>query len=383
MSLDLLTPVPEACVAQLSRKPKQVLGSQILIHTQEEGFPELKGLAAAIVTVTEKRNAYFSVATYDSTHFREQLYQLFPGNWHLKIADLGNLPDGETVEDTYFALKEICFELRQYNIIPIVIGGSHDLIFPLYESFEKNKQLVNMVSIDSQFDFSKEDELISGRSYMSQVLTKEPHYLNNFTNIGFQSYYCAEEEKDLMEKLYFDAMRLGMVLDDVTDVEPVLRDADIVGIDMKCLSWHAIGDIVNGNPNGIDARTICALARYAGISDRVSLLGLFELPDTPVFDKLLPQIVWYFIEGMNCRFNEYPLRIGDGFLKFNVPMSNMTLTFFKSNNSGRWWMELADEDTLNNKLKSSTLLPCTAQDYEDACKDRMPQRWYNAIKRLQ
>jgi len=383
MSLDLLTPVPEACVAQLSRKPKQILGSQILMHTQEEGIPELKGIAAAIVTVTEKRNAYFSVATYDSTNFREQLYQLFPGNWHLKIADLGNLPDGETVEDTYFALKEICFELRQYNIIPVVIGGSHDLIFPLYESFEKNNQLVNMVSIDSQFDFSKEDELISGRSYMSQILTKEPHYLNNFTNIGFQSYYCAEEEKDLMEKLCFDAMRLGMVLDDVTDVEPILRDADIVGIDMKCLSWHAIGDIVKGNPNGIDAKTICALARYAGISDRVSLLGLFELPDTPIFDKLLPQIVWYFIEGMNCRFNEYPLSIGDGFLKFNVPMSNMTLTFFKSNHSGRWWVELTDEDALNNKLKSSTLLPCTAQDYEDACKDKIPQRWYNAIKRLQ
>ena len=48
------------------------------------------------------------------------------------------------------------------NIIPIFIGGSHDLIFPLYQVYQDFKQLVNMVSVDRSFDFSQEDELISG-----------------------------------------------------------------------------------------------------------------------------------------------------------------------------------------------------------------------------
>ena len=80
----------------------------------------------------------------------------------LKIADLGDLPNGANVNDTYYAIKEIGYHLKQMNIIPIFIGGSHDLIFPLYQVYQDFKQLVNMVSVDRSFDFSQEDELISG-----------------------------------------------------------------------------------------------------------------------------------------------------------------------------------------------------------------------------
>ena len=50
------------------------------------------------------------------------------------------------------------------NIILVLIGGSHDLIFPLYQVFQDFRQLVNIVSVDRSFDFSQQDELISGRS---------------------------------------------------------------------------------------------------------------------------------------------------------------------------------------------------------------------------
>ena len=75
---------------------------------------------------------------------------------------------------------------------------------------------------------------------------------------------------------------------------------------MKALSWQALGH-PSGPPNGIDARTICALARYAGISDRIDIFGAFELLNTTVSHQLLAQIVWYFIEGFSSRFDEYPV----------------------------------------------------------------------------
>ena len=102
------------------------------------------------------------------------------------------------------------------NIIPIFIGGSHDMIFPLYQVFQDFEQLVNVVSVDRSFDFSQEDELISGRSYMSRIIMDKPNLLLNYTNLGYQNYYCATEEKDLMNKLYFDGIRLGGVLDNVS-----------------------------------------------------------------------------------------------------------------------------------------------------------------------
>ena len=381
MSLELLVPVKKETLLDLTLLPKQILGKNISIHTQNTGLPELKGLTIALIGLNEHRNSFFHNSSYNVNQFRKVFYELYPGNWNLSIADLGDLPNGEKVEDTYFAIKEIGVHLKQMNIIPVFIGGSHDLMLPLYEVFQNFKQLVNIVSVDRSFDFSQEDELISGRSYMSKIIMEKPNVLNNYTNIGFQSYYCAEQEKDLMEKLYFDSIRLGQVLNQPALAEPVFRDADVVSFDMKCLSWHAIADPLKGQPNGIDSRTICSLTRYAGISDRVSFLGFFEIPSTPMTDQLLAQMIWYLIEGVQLRFDEYPLSTRD-FLKYSVTLSDQIMVFYKSDKSNRWWMELTNNSHLNNKTKSTTLLACTEKDYLDAMEDKIPERWYNAVKRI-
>ena len=381
MSLELLVPVKKENLLDLTLLPKQILGKNISIHTQNTGLPELKGLTIALIGLNEHRNSFFHNSSYNVDQFRKVFYELYPGNWNLSIADLGDLPNGEKVEDTYFAIKEIGVHLKQMNIIPVFIGGSHDLMFPLYEVFQNFKQLVNIVSVDRSFDFSQEDELISGRSYMSKIIMEKPNVLNNYTNIGFQSYYCAEQEKDLMGKLYFDSIRLGQVLNQPALAEPVFRDADVVSFDMKCLSWHAIADPLKGQPNGIDSRTICSLTRYAGISDRVSFLGFFEIPSTPMTDQLLAQMIWYLIEGVQLRFDEYPVNTKD-FLKYSVTLSDQIMVFHKSDKSNRWWMELTNNSHLNNKTKSTTLLACTEKDYLDAMEDKIPERWYNAVKRI-
>jgi hypothetical protein len=240
---------------------------------------------------------------------------------------------------------------------------------------------VNIVSVDNRFDFSKDEDLISGKSYMSKIIMETPGYLFNYTNIGYQSYLIAQEELDLMEKLFFESIRLGSILDDNRISEPVFREADIVSFDMKCLRSSSDGTYENGSPNGIDSRTICALSRYAGISDRLSLAGFFDLPNNILFHKLLAQIIWYFIEGVNCRFGEYPVNTSQKFKRYIVPMSDREMIFFQSEISDRWWIELKNENYLDNKLKSNTLLSCTHQDYLDACNDVLPDRWWKATKR--
>ena len=382
MSLELLSPIENEVLVVLSTLPKQIIGKNIQLHTVSKGLPDLKGLQIAIVGLEEQRNSFFPNNQYNVNQFRRAFYELFPGNWNINIADLGNLPNGENVEDSYFAVKEIASHLKQMNIIPIFIGGSHDLIFPIYQVFQNLNQLVNITSIDRSFDFSQEEELISGRSYMSKIIMEKPNVLNNYTNLGFQSYYCALEEKDLMNKLYFESIRLGKILDDVSLAEPILRDSDVVGMDMKSLSWEAVADPLKGQPNGIDSRTICSLTRYAGISDRVSFLGIYEMPSTPMMNQLLAQMIWYFIEGFQYRFSEHPVLFSEDFIKYSVTLSDQTMVFYKSEKSQRWWMELTNDSHLDNKSKTSTLLACTRKDYDDATRDVVPERWFNAIKRL-
>ena len=122
-----------------------------------------------------------------------------------------------------------------------MLGGSQDLTVALYRSFHDHAQWVNIVSVDNRFDFSQEEELISGRSYMSEIIMETPSKLYNFTNIGYQSYLIAQEELDLMDKLFFEAYRLGQVLDEPQSTEPVFREADIASFDMKVLNGVASG----------------------------------------------------------------------------------------------------------------------------------------------
>jgi arginase family enzyme len=142
---------------------------------------------------------------------RKELYGLYPGNWDASIADLGDILAGNTVEDTYFALRKVASALIKKKIIPIVIGGSQDLTFALYRAYDDLEQMVNLVAIDSKFDFGKESEEVSATSYLTKIIIDEPNNLFNYCNIGYQTYYNSQEEIDLVEKLFFDGYRLGEI----------------------------------------------------------------------------------------------------------------------------------------------------------------------------
>ena len=150
---------------------------------------------------------------------------------------------------------------------------------------------------------------------------------------------------------------------------------------MKALNSIADGSFLEGMPNGLDSRAICTMSRYAGISDRLSIVGYFDLPNNPFFLKLFSEVLWYFIEGFQCRFDEYPIELSHGFKKYNVSMSDREMVFYKSIKSGRWWMEIDNKNYIDNKTKSSALLSCTYQDYLDACNDILSDRWWKATKR--
>jgi hypothetical protein len=61
------------------------------------------------------------------------------------------------------------------------------LTFALYRSFDELEQMVNLVSIDSKFDFGKENDRVSASSYLTKIIIDEPNNLFN-CNIGYQTY---------------------------------------------------------------------------------------------------------------------------------------------------------------------------------------------------
>jgi len=382
MAFDFLVPVEDKVLAHCELLPTQAIGKNMYIHTVNDGLPVLANATVAILGVRESRNAFEKkIEKLDVSAIRIQFYKLLLGNWNATIVDLGDIEEGESVDDTYFVVKEIVAGLLEENIIPIILGATQDITYPAYRAFDGIKDMINLVGIDSRFDFGIEDELISSHSYMSKIITDKPNNLFNFSNIGYQSYFNAQEEVDLMERLFFDAFRLGEIANDLSLAEPVLRNAHMVSLDARAIKASELSFSSNFSPNGFTGREICAIARYAGISDKISVFGIYEMENNVQSQQLIAQIMWYFVEGVNYRILESPYSKTDDFTKYMVPSEAEDLIFYKSLMTQRWWVEVPSIFTSHTKANTPALLPCTEQDYLDACNQNIPERWFKAYKK--
>jgi arginase family enzyme len=377
MEFDFLNPIPVDLLIDLKNLSSQHLSNKVVFHTQAE-FPDLDKVKIAIVGVLDNRGAGSIENPVDLTAIRQEFYSLFPGNWQHTLADLGDILPGETIEDTYFAAQKVINLLLKKNIVPIVIGGSQDLTYPLYRAYDTLEQMVNLVVIDSKFDLGRGENQQEANSYLSKIIVDEPNNLYNFCNIGYQTYYNSQEEIDLIEKLYFDAYRLGEVATTISISEPIFRDADFVSLDLNAIKSAASGNFTTFIPNGFDGKEICTLARYSGISDKVSMFGVFNHQSDANEAVLIAQLMWYFIEGYHYRSNEYPFGSHKNYSKYIVPFDEGDeIVFYKSDKTDRWWIEIAH---VNNKMKQ-TLLPCSHDDYLAACNNEYPERFWKAQRK--
>ena len=380
MEFDFLSPVNTEIQAHLKTLSTQHLGSKVVFHTEKE-FPDLEKIKIAIIGVLENRGDLLAYSEVDLNPIRKAFYNLFPGNWHSSIADLGDILGGNDLKDTYFALEKVVESLLKKKIIPIIIGGSQDLTYPMYRAYDKLEQMVNLVAIDSKFDFGKHDEEINLNSYLSKIVVDEPNNLFNYSNLGYQTYFNSQEEVDLIEKLFFETYRLGDLSKNITISEPIFRDADIISLDLTSVKSCDSGNFVTFAPNGFNGKEICSLSRYAGLSDKVSLFGIFNHNSSIQESVLIAEILWYFIEGFQYRANEYPFGSKENYIKYIVTSDEEELVFYKSDKTERWWIELQFISNTNNKIKRNTLFPCSHEDYLAACNQELPERWWKAQRK--
>lgn len=385
MNFNFLSPVSDLVLAHNELLSPQALGRKIKIHSEQHGIPDLDGVNVAILGVLENRNDVDYIGEeFQLNEIRKSFYSLFPGSWNTTVADLGDIEKGESVEDTYFALKEAIGILVKKKIIPVIIGGSQDLTYANYRAYDSLIPMVNVVNVDAQFNLGDSTKPIKNNSFVGKIILDKPYNLFNYANIGYQTYFNSQEEIDLMDSLYFELYRLGEVSKDITSVEPALRDAHIVSVDLNAVKASEVSIRQRFSPNGLDGKEICAIARYAGISNKVSSFGIYEYKpskDDEMTSMLVAQMLWYFIEGVNYRVKDDDFSDDSSYQKFTTLTEDHELVFYKSNKTGRWWIEIPFLSEVNNKLKKHTLLPCMHQDYLDACNNKVPERWYKAFRK--
>ena len=378
MAFDYLEPVNSEIQDKVSAFPAHTLSKFISFYNGEDDI-DFDTTQLTILCIKDSRNSKYEQKSDDYyDEIRAGLYHMYVGNWKLNILDLGDIDKGEEVSDTAFVLKTILSKLYRKGVIPIVLGGSQDFTFYQYRAYDGIKYMVNLTTADHKFDLGNSDMPMHGQSYVGKMIIDEPYNLFNYCNLGYQTYLSPQEEIDLIDKLFFEALRLGELKQQFKKVEPVLRDTDIFSIDMYSVKSSEICDSNHKNINGFSTFELCKLARYAGMSDRLNSFGIYELQSMRASESLInliSQMLWYFFEGFSLRLNERVIESNPSFTKYNVPIQEEVLIFIKSEISNRWWIRIPN---LNNNEHKPSLLACDEQDYLDAIGSKLPDRWLKA-----
>ncbi len=347
--------------------------------------PDYRGANIAIIGLPDDHQN--PGQTFAAREIRKKLYSLKKGSGTYRIVDLGNLNNGIDITESHNRLREVCSILIEKNILPVILGGTHDYTFGQYRAYEQMDKLVSLLNVDALLDIDDKGEAINNTNHIHKILLHEPNYLFNLCQLAYQSYLIDNDAIHVLEKLYFDAHRLGHLRQHLSEIEPVVRDADLMSFDITAIkSCDAPGN-KNAQPFGLTGEEACQICWYAGLNEKLSSAGFYEY--NPEFDdhnkktaSVIATMIWYFVEGFYNRKDESHFR-GNDYLRYvvSMPEDSSTMVFYKSKISQKWWMEVPYPRG-NFAYERNLIVPCSYSDYQQATKGDIPDRWVNTQAKL-
>jgi formiminoglutamase len=315
------------------------------------------------------------------------LYRLKKGTGSYNIVDLGNLNVGIDLDETYTRISEVCRILLESNVMPILLGGTHDLDYGQYRGYEEMQKLISFLNVDAFLDLDDNHQAVNSRKHIHKMLLHEPNYLFSYTHLAHQSYLVDPFSTAVLEKLNFEAHRIGQMRTNLTEMEPAIRYADMFSFDVTAIKSSDAPGNANAQPFGLTGEEACQICWYAGLNEKLSSAGFYEY--NPNYDDVhkktaavVATMIWYFMEGFYHRKQESNFKSND-FLKYvvSMPVEPETIAFYKSKLTEKWWMEVSVARA-GAKYSRNSIVPCSYADYQTATKGELPERYINALSKM-
>ena len=362
-----LTPVSTNKIPHFDTLNDECFGKKMALHI-EGGIPDIKKTQIALI----------GIGAEDANAVRSVLYGLsFPFSG-LSVADLGNVRK----QETSFIIP-LLTELLQGDIVPILIGHSEIFTLAQYQAYQSKKGAVNLTIVDERIRFTP--KVTTDNYFLHQIL--EDSHLFNCSIVGYQSHFTPPSVSDWFERRNFELVRLGRVKNILEDIEPIIRDADMVSFNIAALKYSEAPAQEDGTPSGFFSEEACQIARYAGMSDKLTSFGIYgfhqKADKNTQTAQIIAQMIWYFTDGFHNRKQDFPISKAFNQLTqyvVDIKSFDFQITFWKSNKSGRWWMEIPVKT--RKKYDRHRLVPCSYNDYLQACQDDLPDRLVNAVQRF-
>jgi arginase family enzyme len=373
MLKELITPAKVLPVVKKFSGDSDLLGTALKKTTwKESSLPDV-----FILGITDARLSGSPGFSDSPDVIREQLYQLTGFPEQFKIADLGNVKTGNELNDTLAAVRLVAEEACSLGVPLLVLGGNQCFSVPLLSGIGKPNAVLTL--IDDRIDNLSNQNRSSDDCFLSEFQAETVVHA-----LAVQSFFVSATIKEnFPEDFNGSLFTLGEIRNGIQEMEPYLRETDLVSFDFGALKLCEAPGQIRNSPNGLTGEEACQLAWYAGISTNPGWFSLFGYDPSKDPGRngamMAAQIAWYFLNGKSRNIDESPQDEAIDFMHFVVPVEGIPepVTFLKHPVSKRWWMEVPSPDCDLFPLR----IACSKKDYRKACRNEIPDRWWSAFNR--
>ena len=313
---------------------------------------------------------------------RERLYNLYWHHSNCEISDLGNVLNANDTE-----VPSLIAQLTELPCTVILLSSQIEVAHQIYLSYIQLQNTLNLLVCDSIVRLGFYNESISNTNYIGHIVSHEPNYLFNASFLGYQTYLNDPDELRTIEKFNFDLIRLGLLKSDIHITEPLARNTDFAILSVNSVRKSDAPSNHLSTPNGLLAEEFCQIARYCGISNKLStcLISGFNPNgiDNQTID-LIAQSIWFVADGIHNRIDDGNIADENVYLTYKVTtnIENTDIVFYKNKINGRWWMKVPLLDETKNRFRRHQIIPCLFSDYQQATSGEIPENWWRAFQKL-
>ena len=270
---------------------------------------------------------------------------------NITIYDLGSIKD---LSDA--AIFSLTNYLNEFHIIPVFTGI--------------NIKFAGALAVEN----SSKITLISNHL----ELIEYKNTITNVNHIAYQRHLCSLNDIYEIEENMYNALSLGKMRSHPSLLEPILRDTEVLYVNLDCMRNADAPDIKGCLPTGLNSEELCQIMKNVGTADNLKAVFIDYQLNSNQYDveaNLIAEAIWYFMEGANMNLKDHPSYSSD-FSSFIVHSENlgMDLQFIKNNLTAKWWLRhvMTGRDNI--------YLACSYDEYQLSVGEEVPERLVKFIQ---
>jgi formiminoglutamase len=259
------------------RGPGALDGAQVVLVgcPQDEGVRRNKGRVGAAQGPAEIRRAFYR-------------YPVSAAHEGLRLADLGDVQAGATLEDTHEVLRAVVRHCLGRVAKVVVLGGGNDISYADCSALALEAPSLLAFNIDRHLDLRADAVRNSGTPYR-QLLEEGFLKAGGFHEVGINSFansrtylqYAESRGVGVHQLAELRERGVGAAVQALVDASPA--QAIFFGFDLDVVHAAEAPGVSDPSPMGLTAKEVCEIADVAARDPRTRVIEISEL--NPAYDR--------------------------------------------------------------------------------------------------